>query len=150
MFKKIIHFSDSSPHALGNDIAVVFHVSNQQNSVPSNYSSSNDFVISYNSKNSQQPIRRPTQRFPNKNSKSHQWHNTNKTHWHNNNFKHRRTNFKRNENCRFCGKFGHYMKDCHQFLNVIKNLYDPLKSNSSQYNQVSNSSHNNNENLNGH
>lgn len=144
---KNIHYPNSSSPALENDSAVVFHASNQHNSVPIDHSSSsNDFVPPHKSKLSQQPIRRPTQRFANKNERSHQWHKTNRNnHWHNN-FKHRQTNFKRYDNCRFCGKFGHYMKDCRQFISLMKNSHDQ-KSSSKQYNQSSGSNHN--ENLNG-
>lgn len=140
---KNIHLANLSPPAKKGDNAVVYHnqVSNQHSSF-SNDNSSADFVPSNDYSVPQRSFRRPTQKF-HKGDAPHQWHkpNNNKNKWHNNNnnFKRRHNTFKRNDNCRFCGKSGHYMKDCYHFINLINRSSE---SHSSNFNHNRHTKHN--------
>lgn len=116
-----IHLASLSPPAKEADNAVVFHnqVSNQHSF--SNGHSSSNFVPANDLSVPQQSFRRSTQKFQ-KSDTPHQWHSKQNTkkRWHNFKQNRRHTqNFKQNNNCRFCGKVGHYMKDCYHFLNII-------------------------------
>lgn len=107
-----IHLANLSPPAKKGDNAMVFHnqVSNQPSSSSNDNSAANDVP--------QRSFRRPTQKF-HKDDAPHQWYkqNNNKKRWNNNQFKRRNT--PRHDNCRFCGRAGHYMKDCYEFLRLM-------------------------------
>lgn len=132
-----------SPPAKESDNAVVFYnqVPNEYGSF-SNGDSSTDFVSWIDSSIPQQSFGHPTKFFYTGDT-PHQWHNkqsSKKSKWHNN-FKHpsrcivayvgtQTSNIM--INYRFCGRMGHYMRDCHQFLSIINHSPEPDNSNSNR------------------